>query len=158
LKKHSSHDLQIKALRDALDRASLAVSNSNASAVQASTELKNERRRSFEASAELVRLTRELQETREENKRLRHANGDELQNERRRYAEASAELIRLARELEETLIENKRLRRANGDLCQERETLTHRIRDLAIVSDPTAQSEQVLRVIETLEPEPSFLK
>src|SRR6185369_17055478 len=74
--KTSSLELQIRAMRDALERAARAVRNAEAAAQQARGELQNERRRYLHSSTELERVVRELEEAAEENKRLRQAVGE----------------------------------------------------------------------------------
>jgi hypothetical protein len=87
----SSHDLQIKALCDALDRASRAARNSEAVARQAKGDLQGERRRYLHASAQLRQLEADLQLATEENLRLREAVG-ELNRERKTLTERIKEL------------------------------------------------------------------
>src|SRR4051812_10572457 len=87
----SSHDLQIKALCDALDRASRAARNSEAVALEAKGDLQGERRRYQYASAQLRRLEMDLQLATEENQRLREAIG-EFYRERKTLTERIKEL------------------------------------------------------------------
>src|SRR5688572_16820379 len=75
----SPQDLQISALRDALDRASRAAGNAEAIALQARGECQHERRRYLYAAAELNRVMHELKLAREDNARLRTAIGDYYQ-------------------------------------------------------------------------------
>jgi hypothetical protein len=75
----SPHDLQIAALRDALERASRAVGNAEAVALQARGECQHERRRYLYAAAELNRVVHELKLAREDNVRLRTAIGEYYQ-------------------------------------------------------------------------------
>lgn len=77
--KASPHLLQIHALRDALERAARAASNSEMVARQLKTELINEQRKLGHASSEVQRLTKELDEAIEENKRLRRSVGEFFQ-------------------------------------------------------------------------------
>lgn len=89
--KSSPHDLQIKALCDALDCASRAAKNSDAVAFQARIEVQSERKRNLHASNELRRISGELEHLLEENKRLRRAIG-ELYKERETLTERIRQL------------------------------------------------------------------
>ena len=67
------HELELKAIREALERASRAAKNAESVALQARGDLQNERRKYQHSSEELRRVGAELKETIEENKRLRQA-------------------------------------------------------------------------------------